>query len=296
MYFSLLQVSMKIPIYKEQRFRTPLDMERSIGLWVDRIGRQRQHRTAAVPFRILGQFAALAVDAGAGDLEILGRPALALQPGDAFLLFPGLPMRYQPNQDWDIRWVVWTGPESTLLQNIGCLSESQPVLTGQAVLVRRAFDHLEPLMDRQDRPSLLQRKTAILDLIRHLDLSRFSTALPPHQTAIRRAQQALEQDPAGEPSIDRLARRHHMSPAYFRRLFKAQTGSSPKTYQRAQRITRAKEWLAGGRSLKETAVELGFSDVFHFMRVFRQVTGQTAGQFIRDPLSRPETRRPTPSR
>jgi AraC-like DNA-binding protein len=70
-----------------------------------------------------------------------------------------------------------------------------------------------------------------------------------------------------------------MSPAHFRRQFKARTGTSPKAFQVAQRITRAKESLAAGRSLKETAARLGFGDVFHFMRLFRRVTGQTAGQF-----------------
>jgi len=287
---------MKIAVYKEQKFRTPLDMERSIGLWVDRIGYQHQDRAVIPSFRILGQYAALSVEAGSGRLEILGRPPLPLRLGDAFLLFPSLPMRYRPDRDWEIRWIVWNGPEADLLLKIGCLAEGQPILPGQAGAVRLAFDRLDPLMDRPDRPALLARKTLLLTLIRQLDLSRSPAALPPCLAAIRKAQQELEADPAAESSIERLARRHHLSPAYFRRLFKAQTGSSPKAYQRAQRITRAKEWLAAGRSLKETALELGFADVFHFMRVFRQVTGQTAGRFIRDPLSKPGTRRPAPSR
>jgi AraC-like DNA-binding protein len=69
------------------------------------------------------------------------------------------------------------------------------------------------------------------------------------------------------------------APAHFRRQFKARTGTSPKAFQVAQRITRAKESLAAGRSLKETAARLGFGDVFHFTRLFRRVTNQTAGQF-----------------
>jgi len=279
-----------MPIFREERFRTPLDMERSIGLWVDRIGRERlaiprKGTQPPVTFRIFGQFAALAVEEGGGTLEILGRPPLTLQPGDAFILFPSLPMSYRPTRIWETHWVVWNGPEAHLLHKIGCLAETHPILFGFSADVRTTFTELEPLMSRQDRPALLQRKALILDLVRRLDGAREAHSPTPLHAVMREAQRELERDILNPLSIDEMAHRAHMSPAYFRRLFKAHTGTTPKAFQLAQRITRAKESLATGYTLKETASRLGFNDVFHFMRLFKQVTGQTAGRFAKIRIS-----------
>ena len=46
------------------------------------------------------------------------------------------------------------------------------------------------------------------------------------------------------------------------------------------RISRAKQLLAEGKSIKEVAALVGYSDVFYFMRIFKKVTGITPGQFV----------------
>jgi AraC-like DNA-binding protein len=285
------------PIYREERFRTPLDMERSVGLWVDRIGHERfgfarRGQRPPVSFRIFGQFAALAIEDGGGTLEILGRPPLTVQPGDAIILFPSLPMSYRPNRTWTTHWVVWNGPEANLLLKIGCLIEMDPVAHGLSSAVRAIFTQLEPLMNRQDRPAILERKSLILDLVGRLDAAREAHSPTPLPAMIRDIQRELERDSLDPLSIDDLARRNRMSPAYFRRLFKAHTGTTPKAFQMAHRITHAKQALVGGYSIKETAARFGFKDVFHFMRVFKKMTGQTAGRFSKTRISN-HPRRPS---
>jgi AraC-like DNA-binding protein len=288
--------SSKAPVYYEERFRTPLDMERSLGLWVDRIGRERigaarKGHSSPFTYRIFGQFAALAIEEGGGTLEILGRPPLPLRPGDAFILFPSLAMSFRPHRFWETHWVVWNGPEAKLLLKIGCLSETHPILFGRSAAVRAAFTQLTPLMTRQDRPALLQRKAVILDLVRMLDETGTAHKPPPLQAVIQEAQRELERDSLNPLSIDALAAHNRMSPAYFRRLFKAQTGTTPKAFQMAHRITQAKQALVGGCSIKETALRFHFTDVFHFMRVFKKVTGQTASRFARGRISSPHRKK-----
>jgi AraC-like DNA-binding protein len=266
-------------VYNEERFRTPLAQERELGLWVDRIGWMREDRRRPARFRVLGQYAAVAVQEGTGVLETLAHGTHAVGAGDVMVVSPPMATRYYPGATWATRWVVWNGPEADVLERFSGLGGEGPVIRGGAAATLKAWQRLDPLMDRQDFESLLGRKLALLELIRDLSAQRRSEGKG-GQTPFLEAALRLLSDGGGAPeSMAALARLLHVSPAHFRRLFKAHTGISPKAFQVAQRMTRAKALLAEGRSIKEAAERLGFADVFHFMRLFRRVTGQTAGQF-----------------
>ena len=75
---------------------------------------------------------------------------------------------------------------------------------------------------------------------------------------------------------ERLARECGISEVYFRRLFSEQMKTSPKQYIIDVRVQKAKQLLAEG-ALKISAVAqaCGFSNPYHFCRVFRQRTGMT---------------------
>jgi AraC family transcriptional regulator len=62
--------------------------------------------------------------------------------------------------------------------------------------------------------------------------------------------------------------------------FKAAIGQSPHQYVSAKRLDRAKALLIrGDEPLVDIALALKFSCQANFTRAFRQVTGQTPGQF-----------------
>jgi AraC-like DNA-binding protein len=270
-------------VYREERFRTPLEAERSLGLWIDRIGFDRNFGVPLRPdkYRVLGQFAAVAVEKGKGKIAALGAQPVAVERGDAFLIFPSETAQYGPDRAWSTCWVVWNGPEAAVLHQLGYLAEDNSVIRGGASAVRLAWDRLKPLMSREDREALLARKTILLEMIGELNtLQRLITILPA-QAAVEGAVLELTLATPTPISVVDLARRSKLSPAYFRRLFKEHTGTSPKTFQLAQRINRAKEMLSAGRSTKDISETLGFTDVFHFMRVFKNLTGQTVGQYSR---------------
>ena len=77
-----------------------------------------------------------------------------------------------------------------------------------------------------------------------------------------------------------LAALCHMSVPHFRRMFHRHTGRSPMEFVVAERISGAKALLFRGASIKQAAQEMGFADQFYFMRVFKKIAGQTAGQFV----------------
>ena len=80
-----------------------------------------------------------------------------------------------------------------------------------------------------------------------------------------------------------LAREAGVHPVSLARAFRSHYGSSPGDYLRRVRI----EWSArqlrarNARPLAEIALEAGFSDQSHFIRVFRRLLGTTPGEAMR---------------
>lgn len=80
-------------------------------------------------------------------------------------------------------------------------------------------------------------------------------------------------------SLDTIASALSMDKYYLSHLFKAETESSIFQYILVKRVALAKELLAKGHTVAETCHLSGFHDYSNFIRSFRQITGQTPGQF-----------------
>lgn len=77
-----------------------------------------------------------------------------------------------------------------------------------------------------------------------------------------------------------LARRVHLSPWHFIRLFKAETSYSPKQYVRQVKMKQAEELLSESfLSVKEIAANLGFEDRSQFSRYFKRFCGCAPTEF-----------------
>jgi AraC family transcriptional regulator len=68
----------------------------------------------------------------------------------------------------------------------------------------------------------------------------------------------------------------NLSPYYFIRLFKRETGKTPHEYLVHLKIEKAKELLSySNYSITEICFLCGFSEHSHFSKVFKKLTGST---------------------
>ena len=83
-------------------------------------------------------------------------------------------------------------------------------------------------------------------------------------------------------SLVTLARRAHISPFHFARLFRATVGVPPHQFVLRLRLDRARALMKTGRmTLAQIAVECGFHDQPHFTRAFRRTFRQTPAAYLR---------------
>ena len=86
-------------------------------------------------------------------------------------------------------------------------------------------------------------------------------------------------------SLEAIAASAGLSPYYFLRLFKAETGSTPYEYVLARRIDRARHLLkTTDMSVKEIAFAIGYKSEARFVGAFTDRIGLTPGKYRKFPI------------
>jgi two-component system response regulator YesN len=105
---------------------------------------------------------------------------------------------------------------------------------------------------------------------------------PPQHPAVRKALEMIHQNYAKRIGLEELSEQLQMTSEYLSYLFRRDVGVTFSTYLRNYRIERACELMkSGDASTYELAQSVGFSDAKYFCRVFRQVTGQSSGEYLK---------------
>ncbi len=110
------------------------------------------------------------------------------------------------------------------------------------------------------------------------------TALARHGAAGPRAEvgRALARLTAGVP-VQRVAAEVGYSRRHLGTLVRAESGLSPKEWQRVARLERSRA-LLGRRPLREVAASCGYADQAHLTRDWRDLAGLTPGRWVREEL------------
>ena len=124
----------------------------------------------------------------------------------------------------------------------------------------------------------LRAHSALFHLFTELEVERLSTAEP--HSRIAALIDAMRQHPEIWRDSHEMAKFCHLSEAQLRRVFKQETGLSPKTFQDSVRAQKAKDLLQNGFSVNIVSDLLGYADPFHFSRRFKTLIGKTPRDFI----------------
>ena len=109
---------------------------------------------------------------------------------------------------------------------------------------------------------------------------------PSDREGIVRVLQALEADPSAFRQPEEMARAANMSARNFHRHFLTAVGQTPGVYLKEVRLREAARRLAGtDQSIEGIAEDLGFSDRFHFSRLFRAFTKSPPAAFRKGRVS-----------
>lgn len=104
---------------------------------------------------------------------------------------------------------------------------------------------------------------------------------------VQRARALMSRNLDHPLSLPEMAEDLNVSESALSHRFREETGVPPVRAQRDMRIARAREILAGGATVTETSVLLGFANPYHFSRLFKQTVGVPPARFRDENLSRP---------
>jgi AraC family transcriptional regulator len=143
---------------------------------------------------------------------------------------------------------------------------------------------LHELADLEDTIERMYRDTTMFTLAAHVNRVYGKAVMKPlankRDPRIQRVIELIELNKGSDISLDDLAKTAAMSPFHFSRSFKRATGLPPHQYLANRRVEHAKELLRSTNlPVAEVAYRVGYSNMSHFILLFRRVTGGTPGQF-----------------
>lgn len=237
--------------------------------------------------RILRRFTLVLMVEGRGYYQDARGTRLEIGPGDVVLVFPEIAHAYGPvaGGEWTQVYFVFDGPQFQLWRAQGLLAPERPVLRlGSPDYWRQRLHEVvkgEPL---HSAGAPLRALGRFLQVIADMIATDTESARQTGRDAwLEKSLRLLgDRGATGWLSPQDVARQVGLNYENFRKRFVQLTGESPGRYQKRRRL----EWACaaiyhGAYSLKQIADSLGFCDVFHFSKAFKQEIGLTPSDYRR---------------
>ena len=160
------------------------------------------------------------------------------------------------------------------------------VMNGESVMYRNG-GHLYRFDSRKDylREVLEMKgyellKKWFMDKMRNAAATMVKGSEDHTNDLIRQAQEYIDSHFHKDMSLDDISRELNISPYYFSKLFKEETGENFVEYVTGRRMERAKQLLKiPDKSIKEICAEVGYSDPNYFSRIFRKYQGVSPTEY-----------------
>ena len=152
------------------------------------------------------------------------------------------------------------------------------------------------IMTWVEDPELNASKRRLLDVfydeIRSASSIRMHLPVP-KDPALRKLALRLGESSDTAVELGALAHEAGVSERSLFRKFQQETGLSPGQWRRQAKVLRSFELLAAGRSVTETAIEVGYESIGAFSRAFREIAGLTPTEYAHTAASNHSARGPS---
>jgi AraC-like DNA-binding protein len=222
---------------------------------------------------------------GRGEIELHGQTH-PLAPGRIFSYGPGVPHHIRTTAAAPLvkYFVDFAGRTAAALLHSCGLTAGQVAQVYPPNDLQRLFDELiaTGLRPRREQAGLCRH------LLQGLILKIRATQVPVAQTdtpafhTYQQCQQHISRHFLRLPTLDQIAAECHVSTAHLCRLFRRYDHQSPYQFLLQLKMQTAAERLEQPDCLvKQVAAHVGFTDPFHFSRVFKKVLGLAPETFRR---------------
>ena len=240
--------------------------------------------------RILNEYQFIYIARGSGVFESQSCTSKRVNEGTIIMLFPNEWHRYKPSEEtgWDEYWIGFKGRTMDSLVKNEFFSPARPLLhIGLNDRVLNIFLEIIEATSKQKtgyQPlisgALMHLFGMIHSILNETDFGNTSMA----EVIVNRALILFRTHIDQEISIQNVAGGFNVSYSWFRKMFKAHTGVSPRQYIIQLKIEKAKILLNDPKkSVKEIAYDLNFRSHCGFSKLFKIKTKVSPG-FYREKL------------
>ena len=142
---------------------------------------------------------------------------------------------------------------------------------------KNEFFFLEKILSMEDMVELrLWCKSRVEQVANQIYTNRENQA----GTLTKKAKKYIDENYAQPITLEDISREINVSPQYFSKLFKEETGKNFIDYLTGIRMEVAKELLSqGDLSIKEIGYRIGYNDPNYFSRIFKKTVGVTPTEY-----------------
>lgn len=247
---------------------------RNYGLWIFFAGTNQCHSDFNSRQNRYFEFYALShMFDGKGFLTIKNGVSQEINPGDCVIIQPGTIHCYGnlPDENYCEDTVNFFGPAADMLMRSGILVNG---LYHIGTLRR-----LLPIIEYAKNPSTESQLRANIEL-QHLLVNMYleRQASNPQYPLFDRLLNEVKSHLSYRWTVEEMAECCNLSVDQFRRVFQRFTGKTPKQYVDHLKLRRAEELLlTTDMKIPDIAHTLGYPDVFHFSRRFKEHIGVPPG-------------------
>ncbi len=225
------------------------------------------------------------VASGRGTLTVKGK-TYPLRPGMVYIYGPKTAhvIESDPENPMTKYFVDFVGSRAIELISTGPLGEYEPHFVSGSGRIRRIYEDLIEA-GNDDTPYNRDICRTLLELL----ILRICESAMPYDEAtsqawdsFQRCLQFMETRYLKINTLDELALACNIDKSYLCRLFRRYRSESPYQHLLRLKMNRAAElMLGGGMLVKEAADQVGFSDPYHFSRVFKKIYGASPENFLK---------------